>query len=137
MGSINPRKVREYRNEDQTWIGKTHGLEAMRSITLDISAFDRVTKFPNGFIPSGVALGAITTAGNDLYGPYDDTAVDGRQVFAGHLGVSVSYDRDAAAGDDIPAALFQHGEVVEANLPANHGLDAAAKADVAGRIWYV
>lgn len=134
---IQTRKIKEVVNEDQSWIGKTHGVEAARSITLDRSAFDLVTDFPDGYIPSGVALGEITTAGNDLYGPYDDTATDGRQTLAGHLLTSIPYDRDAAATSDLGGALFWHGEVVEANLPANHGLDAAGKADVAGKIDYV
>lgn len=37
--------------------------------------------YPNGFIPSGCVLGQVTATG--LYGPYDATASDGRQVAKG------------------------------------------------------
>lgn len=68
--SINPRTTRTLKNEDQSWIGPG-GLAAFQdnqSIVLDRSAFDLVTNFPNGYIPSGVVLGKITA--NNLYGPY-------------------------------------------------------------------
>jgi hypothetical protein len=37
--------------------------------------------YPNGYIPSGCALGEVTATG--LYGPYDPTASDGRQTCKG------------------------------------------------------
>ena len=211
-----------------------------QSITLDRSAFDLVTAFPNGFVPSGVALGMITATG--LYGPYgaspsevqsltrtstggtitlafdgspasatipasaagftaaatqaaleglstinpgdvvvtgaaggpltvtfagryvgqnvpqlvvDNTsatggtivaatttqgggaASDGTEVCAGFLAVTTPMDPLAAATADEPAALYWRGMVVEANLPVGHGLDAAAKADLAAKFRFV
>ena len=121
-------------NEDQTWLGNGgKPIGENRSIILDRSAFDFDATFTDGYIPSGVALAEITATG--LYGPYDDAGAGGLAVMAGHLFVSVAYD-DASTGD-IAAALFWNGEVIEANLPADHGLDAAGKADVANHIAYV
>lgn len=73
----------------------------------------------------GTVTVAQTTAGGS-------TAVEGRDVFAGHLKKGVKL----VAAHMVGAALFRHGQVIEANLPANHGLDAAAKVAVAGRIDY-
>lgn len=220
-----------YLSEDRSWLASQHGTEAIRSVTLDVSAFTEATHFPNGFIPSGMGvaelnsglfgpyagranevqqfdLGAASagdftitfdgeTTGNIAFGataaavqtalealsninPGDadvtggplpgtavvitfggqyagenvpeitidgtgltdgtvtistttqgGTAADG-ESFAGHLFTSTQIRGTA----DVGASLFEHGFVVEANLPANHGLDAAAKADVAGWIKY-
>lgn len=112
-------------SEDQTWLGSAHGTTEADSITLDPALFDLVTNFPDGFIPSGVVVGKVTATG--LYGPYATAATDGREVAAGHLFTTVEMDATSAR---VTAALYWHGEVVEANLPTNHGLDAGAKADL-------
>ena len=52
---------------DKSWLGTRKGLQDMRSITLDISAFD-AEHIANGYIPSGIVLGEITASGK--YGPY-------------------------------------------------------------------
>lgn len=66
---ITVRTRADLRNEDQRWIGNGgQPLAPPRSIVLDRSGFDLVTAFPNGYIPSGVALGKITATG--LYVPY-------------------------------------------------------------------
>jgi hypothetical protein len=57
-----------YGAEDQSWLASAHGSDAARSITLDTSAFTAGTHYPNGYFPSGLALGKITSSG--LYGPY-------------------------------------------------------------------
>ena len=131
--SIRPGKT--FLNENQSWIGKTDALRDADSITLDRSLFDLAATFDDGFIPSGVVLGRVTAGG--LYGPYDDAAVDGRGVAVGFLVASIAYDRDSAATADLPAALMWHGEVVEANLPAGNGLNAAGKADLAAKFRFV
>lgn len=117
--------------ENRAWLGSQHGTQSNRSITLDASAFTEATHYPEGFIPSGVVLGQIT--GSGLFGPYDDTATDGREVAAGHLFNSVPV---RAGATNIGAPLLDHGAVVESKLPAGHGLDAAAKTDLAGQIRF-
>lgn len=120
--------------EDRSWLGSAHGTEATRSITLDVSAFTEADHYPNGYIPSGIALGRITASG--LYGPYDNAAADGTQVLVGHLFSSVQV-QPADDTINVGAALFEHGKVVIANLPDNHGVDAAGAADVDGSIIYI
>lgn len=134
---INVRPGKTFLNEDQRWIG-AGGITALRdmdTITLDRSAFDLVTAFPNGFIPSGVTLAKITATG--LYGPYNDGGSGGLAVAVGFLAVSVPIDALGAAADDEPAALYWHGEVVESYLPTGHGLDAAGKVDLAAKFRFI
>lgn len=118
-------------SENRAWLGSQHGTESNRSITLDVSTFTAETHYPDGHIPSGVVLGEITATGQ--FGPYDDAATDGRETAAGHLFNSTPVRAGATA---IGAPLLDHGAVVESKLPAGHGLDAAAKADLAGQIRY-
>ncbi|MER7331671.1 MULTISPECIES: hypothetical protein [unclassified Micromonospora] len=124
-----------YQTEDHSWLGSAHGTEATDKIVLDLSLFTAGTHYPNGFIPSGMTVAKVTTAGANqgMYGPYNNALTNGQEVLAGHLytNVAVNTGSTRAAG-----ALLNHGKVREANLPANHGLDAAGKTDVAGRIQY-
>jgi hypothetical protein len=120
-------------SEDQSWLGSAHGTNECDSITLDGDAF--LATWPDGIIPSGVVLGRVTATG--LYQPYDDGVATGIEVARGHLFTTIDLGGTTAGTvGNTPAALFWHGEVVEANLPADHGLDAAAKADL-GQIRYV
>jgi Ca2+-binding RTX toxin-like protein len=124
-------------SEDQRWVAPG-GISALRdadSITLDRSAFDMVTAFPNGLLPSGIVLGRITATG--LYGPYTDAGAGGLDTAVGFLAVTVAVPTGAPATADIAAALYWHGEVVEALLPTGHGLTAAAKVDFAAKFRFV
>ena len=125
--------VREevFGSENRAWLGSQHGTDSNRSITLDVSTFTGATHYPDGFIPSGVVVGEITASG--LFGPYDDTAVDGRAIAAGHRCTSIP---GRARAPNLGAPLLDHGAVVESKLPADHGLDEAAKTDLAGQIRY-
>jgi hypothetical protein len=60
--------VEVFGNDDQRWLGSAHGTDACPSITLDTSAFTAGTHYPNGYFPSGLPLGKITSSG--MYGPY-------------------------------------------------------------------
>lgn len=111
--------------EDHRWLGSKHAANTAKTITLDASAFDAISSFTDGVIPSGVVLGKITASG--LYGPYDDGATDGREDAVGHLFTTVDTKEFTV---DSPAALLWHGSVIVDNLPADHGLDAAAAADL-------
>jgi len=94
-----------------------------------------VAHYPNGYIPSGLVLGQVTAT--KLYGPYDDSANDGRETAAGLLFSSVRAI-DTATGNPLTTvggAKFVHGLVNAAKLPANAGLDAAAKTDLKLITW--
>jgi hypothetical protein len=128
MGLNLPIKTETFSaTEDQSWLGSAHGTNEADPITLDADAF--LASFPTGVVPSGVVLGRVTATG--LYRPYVDGNVDGTEVARGHLFTTVDLGgTTAAAVDKVGAALYWHGEVVEAKLPTNHGLNAAAKADL-------
>lgn len=128
---ISVRTTGTYQVEDRSWLGSAHGTTATRTITLDTSAFTAGTHFPAGYIKSGTVLGRITATG--LYGPYSNAASDGREVAAGLLWNSTTV---STGGADVMAPLLEHGVVIEAKLPTNHGLDANGKTDLAGRIIF-
>lgn len=121
--------VETFGQDDQTWLGSAHGTDHARSITLDKSAFTAGTHYPAGYFPSGLPLGLITAS--QKYGPYTPAATDGTETLAGFLLTPVSVP---SADVDPIGALFEHGRVVEANLPV--AIDAAGRADVAGRITF-
>jgi hypothetical protein len=94
----------------------------------------------------GQNVPAITAQDVDLAGGGDALTVatlvagggavsDGRETLVGFLFSSTAVRTDADI--DVAAPLLVHGKVREANLPANHGLDAAGKADVVGRIRFI
>lgn len=113
--------------EDRSWLGSAHGTDSTQTGTLLVSAFTKATHYPAGTIKSGTALGRITASG--LLGPYDNAASDGRQTLVGFLFNSEKV-RDGAT--HLGCAVLEHGRIVVANLPTNHGLDTAGRADVAG-----
>lgn len=116
--------------DDQSWLASAHGTDTARSITLDTSAFTSGTHYPNGYFPSGLALGKITASGK--YGPYSNAASDGTEVLAGFLMTAI--DAPSVNTVDPQGALLWHGAVVEAKLPI--AVDSAGKTDVAGRISF-
>ncbi|WP_043468982.1 head decoration protein [Kitasatospora sp. MBT66] len=124
-------RTETFQQEDHSWLGSAHGTDATRSITLDTTKFTAGTHYPNGYFPSGLPLGQITAGGK--FGPYDDTAVDGRQTCVGFLMTSVRAPR--TAGAPVVGALLDHGKVVTARLPL--AVDANGRADVAGRIQFL
>lgn len=131
MTDIQPRTTEYQVPDDPSWLGSAHGLDATGTITLDAAAFTAETHYPDGYIPGGTPLAEITAT--HLYGPYTtaDTTT-GLGVLAGHLVASKAVK---AADAKIVAAILTHGKVRAANLFLP--VDAAGKADVAGRIQYV
>lgn len=123
-----------YQVENRSWLLGPHGTEpgATPSVTLDISTFTKSTHYPNGYVPSGMPLGKITASGK--YGPYDDSANDGRQTCKGLLFSStrVVYDNGDTA-TSVGAAILVHGFVDAAKLPVT--LDGAGKTDLSHIIF--
>ena len=112
-------------SENQEWLGSSHGTQSMDSITLDADACLAV--FPTGLVPSGIKLGKITATG--LYAPALTASADGSQTPVGHLFTTVDLTAGGAvpaAGNDTPASLLWHGEVVSAKVPVVAGAAAAA-----------
>ncbi|WP_327725731.1 head decoration protein [Streptomyces europaeiscabiei] len=124
--------TRTFGVDDQSWLGSEHGTQATESVTLDTSTFTAGTHYPEGFFKSGIPLGKITATGK--YGPYNNAAADGTEVLVGFLFAAVQAPTVNTV--DPAGALFVHGKVREARLPLG-AVDAAGKADVAGRIRFI
>ncbi len=121
--------------EDYSWLGSAHGTNEADPITLDGDLF--LSTFPTGVIPGGTVVGIVTATG--LYAPYTDAATHGAgsDVARGHLLTTIDLGGTTAGTvGNVGAALYWHGEVVEAKLKTGHGLTAAAKADLT-QIRYV
>lgn len=124
-------KTETFGGDNQSWLDSAHGQDAATSVTIVPGAaggFTPATHYPTGTLPSGTPLGKITATGK--YGLYDDAATDGRQTLVGFLLVG---QKIGTAG--VIAPLLRHGRINAAALP--FAIDAAARADVAGRIDFV
>lgn len=63
--------------DDQSWLGSARGTSQAQSVALLLSAFTAATHYPNGYLPSGIALRKITGLTN-TYGPASTrTVADG------------------------------------------------------------
>lgn len=103
------------------------------NVTLDISKFTAGTHYPNGYIPSGTAIGKVTATG--LFGPYDDTASDGRQTAYGFTYGDVRAIRQngSTASKVGTGAVVYDAAVSVAKLPFQSGtgsIDTNGKADL-------
>jgi hypothetical protein len=127
-----------YQAEDRSWLGSSDGTDHTQTVTLATATFTPSTHYPNGYIPSGVVLGQITASGATqwMYGPYDDTATDGRQKAIGFL---YSNQKVRSGGPNVGAPIHWRGVVKSARLPivstSPGGLDAAGKTDLAAKFW--
>ena len=117
--------------ENRSWLGSAHGTEATRTITLDLSTFSSSDHYPDGHIPSGVVLGRITDTG--LWGPYDNSAEDGRETAAGFLFNTTQVHQSTG---NVGAPLLEHGMIRVDKLPDDHGLNFPARSDLAGRFTF-
>lgn len=120
----------------------SRGFDHATTKTLDLAKFDFAAVFTGRKIPSGTILGPVTASGK--LGAYDNDNVDGTGVALCMLADDVSIgnilDSGVAAasvtGDAVVAVLW-HGDIIEALLPANSGVDANAKTDLGSRfLWF-
>lgn len=116
--------------EDRSWLGSRDGTDVTQTVTLDTSTFVEGTHYAAGYIPSGTVLGRITATG--LFGPYDNAASDGREVAVGFL---YSNTKVRSGGPDVGAPIHWRGVIRASRLPANSGLDSAARTDLAVKFW--
>lgn len=125
-----------YALDARDWLDSEDGTLANIPCSLDLSTFN-AAQYPDGYIKSGCVLGLITASGK--YGPYDDTAVDGRAVAAGHLFVQVKVNTGSTTAH---GPLMRRGWIKENKLPYQAGqtgrgyIDAAGKTDLAGKFGY-
>lgn len=122
-----------YQVEKRSWYLGTADLPGFTQYgTLDVSAFTAATHYPNGYFPSGIVLGVITASG--LYGPYDDTAVDGRQTAAGLLFSSVKVPNTADTTKDVGCGVLTAFTAVKlSKLPIANGATGRGYIDANGQ----
>jgi len=123
-------RTETFGGDNQAWLGSAHGTSSGRSITLDKTLFTPANHYPQGYLRGGTPVGQVTAT--KKFGPYDDAATDGRQTLVGFVLTPQTFA--TGGGTDIIAPLYEHGAIIEANLPIP--IDAAGRADVAGRIWF-
>lgn len=115
--------------EKRSWLipqpgGIGHGYTP--SGTLDMSLFSQATHYPNGYVPSGCALGQVTAT--KLLGPYDPAATDGRQAAVGALFASAPV---RSASSKIGCAVVKAFAVIK--LPKLPFQSGPGSFDAAGR----
>ncbi|MEU3285569.1 head decoration protein [Streptomyces longwoodensis] len=126
-------KTESFTQDRRNWLGSAHGTDAPVSVTLDVAKFTAGTHYPDGYIKSGIFLGKVTATG--LYGPYDDAASDGRQTCVGVLFTAQDVNARGVASTKVVGSMLLHCFIREAKLPV--AIDAAGKADLAGRVIFV
>jgi hypothetical protein len=132
---ISVRSKGVYTPEDRSWLGDVDGTQATRTITLAPSLFTPGTHFPTGWLKSGTVLAQVTAAGatQGLWGPYNAAANNGLQVPKGVLFNTTQLE---VGGPNKGAPLQERGVLIPARMPANHGLDAAARTALANRFIF-
>jgi hypothetical protein len=132
---ISLQPVETYTPEDRSWLASRDGTDVTQTITLSTAAFTQSVHYPNGYIPSGVVLGRINGS-TELYGPYDNTASDGRQLAVGFL---YSNAKVRAGGPNVGAPIHWRGVIRASRLPLAStvvgGLDSAGIVDLAVKFW--
>lgn len=129
-------ETNEYGTDNREWLGSAHGTQATRTITIDADLFIGQTiggklLASGDFLPSGIPLGEVT-ARPGIYGPATTGATDGTQATEGHLYSGVKL----TAGRNIGVALYDHGKVRSAKIPAR-GAAATYPAAGAAHIIYL
>lgn len=102
------------------------------NVTLDISKFTQGTHFPNGFIPSGCAIGKLTAGG--AFAPYDNTKSDGSEVLYGYTYADVrAVKQNGTVATKVgTGAVVADAIISVSKLPFQSGtgsVDAAGKVD--------
>jgi hypothetical protein len=122
-----------YQVEKRAWLLSPHGTDPGTTpvVTLDVSSFTAATHYPNGYLLSGIVIAPIT-ATPGLYGPYDDTAVDGRAVAAGVLFSALKVPNLADLTKDVAGAMLVHGFVKRSKLPIANGATGRGYLDTNG-----
>jgi hypothetical protein len=122
MSDISIRTTKTLLNEDQRWLygGKVDGpnIDGL----LDRSNFDLVTAFPNGFIPSGIALAKVTAT--DLYIPYVNETSEVQTITFDATGGTYNLKFDGATTPTLTYAnAAGDAATIQAALEALPGID--------------
>ena len=101
------RETESFVASDMSWLGSAHGIRNGRTSSLAVSNFTQATHYPNGYLPSGLAVNAADE-GNIL--PY--TGVAGEEL------AFLLTDKTVKASTDVLAvSVLRHGTVRTSKLP--------------------
>lgn len=114
-----------------SWLGSTHSINSARTEVLDISAFNKATHYPDGFIRSGQPVAKVA----GVLVPYDET--EGTTTGAGVLAGFVLTDQKVVGTADFGVPLLDHGRVKSANVPGGFTAPVAAAKRAATTIVFV
>lgn len=95
-------RTETFQQENQKWLGSSHGTDMALPVTLDISAFTSGIHFPNGFLPSGLPLAKITSS--SLYGPYSAEDNETQTLTRTSTGGTITLEIDGEVTDTIAAS---------------------------------
>lgn len=95
------------------WLDSTHGIRNGRTGIVNVSAFTAGTHYPNGFIPAGTPVAAVS----GKLVPYDslEATTTNAGVLAGHLAADVAVPAGSTA--DQAGSVISHGRVKTASVP--------------------
>lgn len=113
-----------FTQDERDWLGSAHGTDRLRTVSLDVTAFNAGTHYPNGYLNSGIVLAKSTVSGK--YVPYANAGANGAGTPVGILFTQTRVIPlgTTTASATVQAPLFHHGDVVQAKLPSNSGIDA-------------
>lgn len=124
-------RTRTFLNEDQRWLGNGgKPIGTPRDIVLDRSAFDLVSTFPNGYIPSGIALAKVTATG--LYIPYVNETTEVQTLTRTSTGGTVTLNIDGEVTAAISAAATVTAAVIQAAINLLSNVDEEHTVTVTG-----
>lgn len=127
-----PRIITESFGSGNTdWLGSAHGINGARTEMLDVSEFTKATHYPDGYIPSGTAVGKV---GGKLV-PYAvaEATTTGAGVLAGH----VLFDQKVVGAEDFAVPLLDHGRVKASKVPGTFTAPVAAVKAANTTIVYI
>jgi hypothetical protein len=91
---------------DQTWLASSHGIDAARSVTFDVSAFTEGTHYPDGFLPGGLP---VVPGESGPYEPYVDESESTPEFLLDSVRIN--------GGVDPSGAVISHCKVNADRLP--------------------
>ena len=129
------------RKQDTRWRASQHASDVARPGQLNPALFTAGTHYnlngaTDNVIPSGVAVGQVTAT--KLYGPYDATANDGRQVLAGYINDNDGVELGLTPASAKPTfAVLKHALIKASVLPLAAQRAAVLTANSSGSFIYV
>lgn len=123
-------EVEEYGAAEHAALASRRGLNEARPVKIDASTFTRATHYANGWLPAFVVLAVRTS--DKVVVRYNNAGSGGAEVAAGFLrsSIKVAESGATAVANADYGALLERGDINLSELPAGHGFDENARADL-------